>query len=121
MPAWSHHISSGSLHRATSPARSAVSGVSPGHSGANSAGSDRSGHPYRWFAPYRLIYFENGWYLVGESHQQVQVFLLESITDVCLTRRQFLRKRRIDMLTGDHTSSIPYPTSSTFAPCWQKR
>ncbi|QXB20643.1 WYL domain-containing protein [Lelliottia amnigena] len=69
-----------------------------------------SGHPYRWFAPYRLIYFENSWYLVGESHQQVQVLMLENITDVCLTRRQFLRKRRIDMLTGDHDfiHSLPH-------------
>lgn len=56
---------------------------------------------YRWFAPYRLIYFENSWYLVGEYRQQAHVLRLESITDVCLTRRQFLRRRHIDALTAD--------------------
>ena len=59
------------------------------------------GQQYRWFAPYRLIYFENGWYLVGEHARQLQVFLLESITDVCLTPRQFLRRRQVSELTGD--------------------
>ncbi|WP_241187581.1 DeoR family transcriptional regulator [Enterobacter kobei] len=59
------------------------------------------GQQYRWFAPYRLIYFENGWYLVGEYARQLQVFLLESITDVCLTPRQFLRRKHIDALTTD--------------------
>ncbi|MGV4094398.1 WYL domain-containing protein [Citrobacter freundii] len=56
---------------------------------------------YRWFAPYRLIYFENGWYLVGEHARQLQVFLLESITDVCLTPRQFLRRTQVSELIGD--------------------
>ncbi|MDH0556993.1 WYL domain-containing protein [Enterobacter roggenkampii] len=59
------------------------------------------GQQYRWFAPYRLIYFENGWYLVGEHARQLQVFLLESITDACLTPRQFLRRRKVSELTGD--------------------
>ncbi|WPG19973.1 WYL domain-containing protein [Kosakonia cowanii] len=56
---------------------------------------------YRWFAPYRLIYFENSWYLLGEYQQQAYVFRLESIADVCLTKRQFLRRRQIDALTTD--------------------
>ncbi|MBN4793151.1 helix-turn-helix transcriptional regulator [Enterobacter cloacae] len=56
---------------------------------------------YRWFAPYRLVYFENSWYLVGEFWQQAHVLRLESITDVCLTKRQFLRRRQIDALTAD--------------------
>nr|WP_278436204.1 WYL domain-containing protein [Enterobacter mori] len=59
------------------------------------------GQQYRWFAPYRLIYFENGWYLVGEHARQLQVFLLESITDVCLTPRQFICRRQVSELTGD--------------------
>ncbi|EWG73131.1 MULTISPECIES: DeoR family transcriptional regulator [unclassified Enterobacter] len=59
------------------------------------------GLQYRWFAPYRLIYFENGWYLVGEHARKLQVFLLESITDVCLTPRQFLHRRQVSELTGD--------------------
>lgn len=65
---------------------------------------------YRGFSPYRLIYFENSWYLVGEIGQQLQVFTLESITDVCLTRRQFLRKRHIDELSGDphFIKSLPH-------------
>lgn len=56
---------------------------------------------YRWFAPYRLVYFENSWYLVGEYQQQAHVLRLESITDVCLTKRQFLHRRHIDALTAD--------------------
>lgn len=56
---------------------------------------------YRWFAPYRLVYFENSWYLVGEFRQQAHVLRLESITDACLTKRQFLRRRQIDALTAD--------------------
>ena len=56
---------------------------------------------YRWFAPYRLIYLENSWYVGGEHVRQVQVFLLESITDVCLTPRQFLTRRHISELTSD--------------------
>ncbi|MEA3941133.1 WYL domain-containing protein [Enterobacter ludwigii] len=65
---------------------------------------------YSWFAPYRLIYFENSWYVVGEYHQQTHVFRLESITDVCLTKRQFLRRRNIDALTADplFISSLPH-------------
>ncbi|MGQ3665309.1 helix-turn-helix transcriptional regulator [Citrobacter braakii] len=56
---------------------------------------------YRWFAPYRLVYFENSWYLVGEYRQQAHVLRLEGITDVCLTKRQFLRRRQIDALIAD--------------------
>ncbi|QWC67496.1 WYL domain-containing protein [Enterobacter mori] len=68
------------------------------------------GQQYRWFAPYRLIYFKNGWYLVGEHARQLQVFLLESITDVCLTPRQFLRRRQVSELTDDphFIQSLPH-------------
>lgn len=68
------------------------------------------GQHYRWFAPYRLIYFENGWYLVGEHARQLQVFLLESITDVSLTPRQFLRRKQVCELTSDphFIQSLPH-------------
>jgi len=68
------------------------------------------GQQYRGFAPYRLIYFDNSWYLVGEHTRQVQVFLLGSITDVCLTKRQFLPGRHIGELTSDphFIQSLPH-------------
>jgi hypothetical protein len=94
-------LSSGSLSGAQARSLRQFLAYHTGHSGANSAGSDCRGQQYRWFAPYRLIYFENGWYLVGEYARQLQVFLLESITDVCLTPRQFLRRKHIDALTAD--------------------
>lgn len=65
---------------------------------------------YKSLAPYKLIYFENCWYLVGECDHQLQVFPLESITDVYLTRNRFLRKRHIDELIRDHhfIKSLPH-------------
>ncbi|WJY14641.1 WYL domain-containing protein [Pectobacteriaceae bacterium CE90] len=68
------------------------------------------GRQYRKLAPYKLIYFENCWYLVGECNRKLQVFTLESITDVYLTRLRFLRKRHIDELIGDQhfIKSLPH-------------
>ncbi|MBB3303901.1 MULTISPECIES: WYL domain-containing protein [unclassified Enterobacter] len=68
------------------------------------------GQQHRWFAPYRLIYFEHSWYLVGENRQKLQVFILGSITDVLMTRQPFLRRRQIDELTGEQhfIQSLPH-------------
>lgn len=50
-------------------------------------------------APYRLIYFDGYWYLVGENQQQLQVFLLMDITDVTLSTKTFQRQESLNELT----------------------
>lgn len=50
-------------------------------------------------APYRLIYFDGYWYLVGEHARQVQVFLLRDITDVTLMGPAFRRRESLTELT----------------------
>lgn len=69
-----------------------------------------AGQLYRWFAPYRLVFFGSTWYLVGEHNQQIQVCVLSDISGVSLTHRKFLRRRSVDELlaNADFINSLPH-------------
>jgi len=68
------------------------------------------GVQYHQLAPYRLIYYEGYWYLVGEYNLTIQVFLLFHITDVTLSRKRFVKKPTITELTMevDFIMSLPH-------------
>lgn len=65
---------------------------------------------YRWFAPYRLVFFDSAWYLIGEHDQQIQVYVLSDISGVSLTHQKFLRRRFVDELlaNADFINSLPH-------------
>lgn len=69
-----------------------------------------AGKLYRWFAPYRLVFFDSTWYLVGEHDQQIQVCALSDISGVSLTHQKFLRRRFVDELLADadFINSLPH-------------
>ncbi|KHE01485.1 transcriptional regulator [Pantoea stewartii] len=69
-----------------------------------------TGQLYRWFAPYRLVFFGSCWYLVGEHDHQIQVCVLSDISEVSLTHRRFLRRRSVDELlaNADFIKSLPH-------------
>lgn len=69
-----------------------------------------AGQLYRWFAPYRLVFFDSTWYLVGEHDQQIQVYVLSDISGVSLTHQKFLRRRFVDELlaNADFINSLPH-------------
>lgn len=68
------------------------------------------GQHYRWFAPYRLVFFSSCWYLVGEHDHQIQVCVLSDISNVSLTQQKFLRRRSIDerLTDADFINSLPH-------------
>ncbi|EKN3947806.1 WYL domain-containing protein [Yersinia enterocolitica] len=68
------------------------------------------GNEYPNLAPYRLVYFDGYWYLVGEHNLTLQVFLLIHITDVTLTPRRFTKKEYITALTAeaDFIKALPH-------------
>lgn len=68
------------------------------------------GQLYRWFAPYRLVFFDSCWYLVGEHDYQIQVCVLSEISSVSLTQQKFLRRRSIDerLADTDSINSLPH-------------
>lgn len=71
---------------------------------------NEQGVQYHHLAPYRLIYYEGYWYLVGEYNLSIQVFLLFHITDVTLSRKRFVKKTAISELTMevDFIMSLPH-------------
>lgn len=59
------------------------------------------GIQYHHLSPYRLIYYEGDWYLIGEYNLNIQVLLLFHITDVTLNKKHFYKKLTITELTED--------------------
>ncbi len=68
------------------------------------------GIEYKAISPYRLVYFEGYWYLIGEYKLSIEVFLLIHITDVTLTHIEFSRKEYIFSMTSepDFINALPH-------------